>query len=221
MDISLDWGFIFLVLNYAALAGTFIYAYLNPKEWNEWLVTSSSAFFFIYVLTVFLVFYGAFFFSPYIMAEAMECLPLTVGIPLIMLFAILFMMKKQFELLGSHGLLPLILYLGSIGQQMLHFLMSPENTYLAFGILAFIYFLGSIVMAIGGTALGFAIRLLTPGLYAEHIAQMQKNFGPGAPDFIRFKNNTSMSGSLSKPSELLGVGLVYCLWMVLSAIIFA
>ena len=71
--LSLDWGFIFLILNYLALAGTFIYAYFNPKEWNEWLVTSSSAFFFIYFLSVFLIFYGAFFFDPGAIISAFIC----------------------------------------------------------------------------------------------------------------------------------------------------
>jgi len=191
----IDFGFILLFVNCLVLAGTFIYAYLKPKEWNEWLVVSSRTYFKIYIFTMFLVSLLAGVFI-----EFKELDFLSVSMVIFWLAVCFWGIKHSLSESGGKSLLPFLLYISSIGQQ---FFRAFTSLYLSAALrnLALVYFLGGIAIYFGGRAIGYLLRRFSPSLYNEHITLMEEN--------------RSITLGFS-PSDFVGIGIVYCIWMIVS-----
>jgi len=204
-----DLGSILLFVNYLVLAGTFIYAYLKPRDWNEWLVSNNWTYFLTYSSTWLFVFLFVSFF-----AERNY-----LYIPLYVLFGVLSLWSINFHLnkTGSKSIIPFLLYMASIGQLLFwaSFSLDPEN---AFSRLGVIYSIGIIVILLGGYIIGFFLRITFPSLYNEHVKVMKEKYGSGAPEIIRFKGG-SIFRNVS-PSDFVGIGIAYCIWMIVSYFIF-
>lgn len=193
-----DAGFILLLANCIVLAGTFIYAYLKPKEWNDWLVASFRTYFVTYFFSTFVIFLIIAFFK-----KLRELDFLSFPLILFWLVVSLWGIKRSLGESGSKSLAPFLLYIVFIGQQIFRALFSPDPS-TALGNLALIYFLGVFAIYFGGRALGYALRMLSPSLYEEHLDLMQER--------------GSLTLSVS-PSDFVGMGIIYCIWMVASVFI--
>ncbi len=199
----------FLVLNYIAFAGLFLYRHFRPKEWAVWLVEGSVGLFVVYALTLF-VLLASFFIMAILQEASMEgafLFPFVFGFLILILSAI-----KQVMNLGGGSILPFALYLLSIGQELYHAIASPGGFVLVF-LLMIWYFIGVFVIMLGGNLIGRILDRLFPRIESEHLAIMKKRFGPEAPRVIMFNDGSSASG-FGGAGTFAGMGVMYSLWMV-------
>gem|GEM_PF-3216473 len=201
---------IFLTLNYVILSGVFIYRYFNPKQWTVWLIESSFSYYIIFFLTMFLLIFSMFYFHPLFL-----CM-----LPLLTLFlvAIFMTLKKQLQKIGGGSIIPFILYLFTLGQEMYYVWF--KSSIISVGALFIWYFAGVFVMLLGGILFGAVLSRLFPKLSSRHMAIMKKEFGRDAPRVLRFKDGTKASGTWNSAADFVGIMVMYSIWMIVRIFFF-
>ncbi len=204
-----DFAFLLVTLNSLALLASFVYAYFKPKEWNYWLITRSSDYVAIYMLTFFLMLAFLFVFS--------EIRDFVIPIFAILFVIILWGAVREIKITGMKSVVPFVLYLSLMGQ-VIYSALSSQEPATAFTNLAVLYFAGILFIVQAGRFLGKILLISSPKLYEEHISLMKKNFGPEAPRVIRFEDGSTLS-SFTGAHEFAGIGIAYCIWIVISFIL--
>lgn len=194
------------IVTYALLAGSYIYGYLRPKEYAEWIVVSATSYF-IFAFAAALLMMLAF-------AAAIE--PFTIPLGLLWALLMLLLIKTRVELMsGKEWVIPLALLLLSLGQEMLAVATAPEDTA---ALIVLWYFMSVFVVLIGSMALGRLVDMLSPALGAAHLAEMKRAFGTDAPKKLVFRNGDVMTGDWT-PGTAAMMGAIYAGWMLLRHIV--
>jgi hypothetical protein len=223
------------IVNYILLLGTFLYCYFRPKGNTEWLVVSSNTYVVMIVLMMFIsaMAFGMGFFLPDILSDssllemvfiALVMVP-SVGIFLYILVSI---MRSRIQMTTA-GVwqISFLLYVFSLARELLDMFVSsvPSVSLMdldpfqlkGFWMMGW-YVIGAFLVAFGGDLLGRLIDKMFPKVSASHIPYMKELFGEGAPESLIFKDGSSASGGFT-PGVCVGMGILYCLWMLLRAVL--
>ena len=134
-----------LIINYLAFAGLYLYRFLKPLEWGEWLINSGKQFINLLVAA------SVFLMAMLIPLKAAETDILGLSLPAVF-FAILALLAISFMIyskLSSVSLAPIIIFFASLFQEMYYAMTNPDPH--AYGVLLISYY-GSLLLSI---TLGF------------------------------------------------------------------
>lgn len=196
-----------LILNYLVFGALFLWRYLNPEKWTEWVVENSIMYSSMYLATTFIV-------VCLIAIAGGGCLSLVFGISLILL---LFFLKGVIGG-GLSGLIPFFLYLSTIIQEVYYAFTAPGDDAIIF--LMVWYFIGMFLFLAFNKPIGKLIDSLNPDLSARHMKMIKKVFGENAPAVIRLKSGSIHGNVVSSPGGFAAIGLVYVVWMLLKHLVF-
>jgi hypothetical protein len=195
------------ILNFIIIVGTFIYAFLNPKEWNEWLVSSYRTYISIYLWTgfVFLIFI---ILSP---------IPFTWPLLLLLLVILIWNAKLAYDVAGSRTILPLLLFIASL-IWIPYSILNNTNPSEALIYYAITYALGALLLRPIGILISKPLEKFAPKENQKHIQMIKKRYWDktfGITSLEMLLPERSLFPIEISPSRMVGTGIAYCIWMLL------
>ncbi len=223
-----------VIPSYVILALTFVYGYLRPREYTEWLVVSSNTYLVIMAVMVFVsaFCFGLGLFLPDILASmgiGTELYLLILGVPsvIIYLFVFLSMVKSRMKIAGGTWQVSFVLFVFSMAQEGITLVKAstPSGNLLDIDVfslpgfwLMLWYVAGAFVVLIGGSLIGGWIDDRFASLSEKHVPTMKERFGPKAPYELRFLDGSGAKGDY-RAGFCMASGVVYCVWMILRHLI--
>jgi hypothetical protein len=230
-----------IIPSYIILALTFIYGYLRPKEYTEWLVVSSNTYMVSLVLMIFIsaFSFGLGLFLPDILATmgiGTEIFLLIIAVPsvLIYLFVFLSIIKSKMKISGGTWQISFALFVFAMAQEVLSIINAsrPSGSLMNleflsnFDILSLPglwimgwYFGGAFLVPLGGSLFGKIIDRSLGSISASHIPTMKEKFGQKAPYELKFMDGSSAKGDYGA-GVCAATGVIYSFWMLLRHLIF-
>lgn len=197
-----------LILNYLVFGALFLWRYLNPERWSEWVVESSLTYKTIYLATTFIV---ACLFA----TSINSCISIVFVISLI---GLLFLLKGVMGG-GIQGLIPFFLYLSTIIQEVYYAFTDSDEKAIIY--LMGWYFTGAFMLLAFSKPIGALIDKMNPGLSKRHLDMIKKIFGPNAPRAITLKDGSMHINMISSPGGCAAISVIYVVWMLLKYVVFS